>query len=333
MSVTRVLSGIQPSGDLHLGNYLGAIRRWVADQDRVDGYFCIVDLHAMTLPHEPARLRGGTLQLATLLLASGLDPDRVTLFVQSHVHQHAELCWLLNCVTAMGELSRMVQFKEKAEGREFVNVALFAYPVLQAADILLYHADEVPVGDDQRQHIELTRDVAQRFNHRFGEVFTLPRATTPRAGARIMDLQLIDRKMSKSIESPRGTIKLLDPPEDIRRKIRAAVTDSGTDVRAAPDKPAIINLLDLYSAVTGDEVAAIQDRYASKGYGEFKADLADHVVDLLRPLQQDYENLAATPEKVQEQLEVGADKARAVAARTLTAAKQAMGLLLPSDQR
>ncbi len=326
-AVARVLSGIQPSGDLHLGNYLGAIRRWVAGQDRIDGYFCIVDLHAMTLPHEPAALREGTLQLATLLLAAGLDPDRVTLFVQSHVHEHAELCWLLNCVASMGELSRMVQFKEKAEGREFVSVALFAYPVLQAADILLYQADEVPVGEDQRQHVELTRDLAQRFNRRFGEVFTLPRATTPKAGARVMDLQLVDRKMSKSIESPRGTINLLDPPDEVRKKIRASVTDSGTEVRVAPDKVAITNLLDLYSAATGDEVPAIEARYTGKGYREFKADLAERVVELLRPLQERYEELAAAPDKVHEQLDVGADKARSVAARTLAAAKEAMGLL------
>ena len=327
--MTRILSGIQPTGDLHLGNHLGAIRRWVGEQDRVDAFYCIVDLHAMTLPHEPEALTSDTLEVATLLLAAGLDPERCTLFVQSHLHEHAELAWLLNCVTSYGELQRMVQWKEKSEGREFVPVALFDYPVLQAADILLYQANQVPVGDDQRQHLELTRNVAERFNHRFAEVFTVPEATFPKAGARIMDLQHVDRKMSKSIESPRGTIRLLDDPDAIRKKVMSAVTDSGTEIRAAEDKPGITNLLDLLSAVTGEEVAALEDRFRGKGYGDFKREIAEAVVEFLRPLQERHAELSADPEAVRVALRAGAERARSVAAETLAQAKDAMGLLRP----
>jgi tryptophanyl-tRNA synthetase len=331
--VVRTLSGIQPTGDLHLGNHLGAIRRWVEGQDEIDGFYCIVDLHAMTLPHEPVELRGDTLRLATLLFAAGLDPERSTIFVQSHVHEHAELAWILNCVASMGELNRMVQWKEKSEGRDFVSVALFDYPVLQAADILIYQADEVPVGEDQRQHVELTRDIAQRFNHRFGEVFTVPEATFPPAGARVMDLQNVTSKMSKSIESPRGTVNLLDDPDDVRRKVMSAVTDSGTEVRAAPDKPGVTNLLDLLSAVTGEEVVAIEERFAGRGYGDFKREVAEAVVDLLEPLQARYAELAGESGEVQELLRKGADRARDVAADTLARAKDAVGLLPPSGDR
>jgi tryptophanyl-tRNA synthetase len=327
--VTRVLSGIQPTGDLHLGNYLGAIRRWVEEQDRVDGFFCIVDLHAMTRPHDPEQLQHGTLELATLLFAAGIDPARSTVFAQSHVHEHAELAWIMNCIASFGELNRMTQWKEKSEGREFVSVGLFTYPALQAADILLYQADEVPVGDDQRQHIELTRDLAQRFNHRFGDVFTLPKATFPKAGARIMDLQLVDKKMSKSLESPRGTLFLLDTPDELRKKVMSAVTDSGTDVRAAPDKEGITNLLDLMSAASGEDIAALEDRFAGRGYGDFKKEVAEAVVELLRPLQERYAELAADRAGIQERLLVGAEKARSVAAETLDAAKNALGLLPP----
>lgn len=326
--MTRVLSGIQPTGDLHLGNYLGAIRRWVEDQDRQDAFYCVVDLHAMTAQHDPAQLRDGTLEVATILLACGLDPQRVTLFVQSHVHEHSELTWLLNCVASMGELSRMTQFKEKSEGREFVSVALFDYPVLQAADILVYAADEVPVGEDQIQHIELTRDLAQRFNHRYGETLKLPKATVPKAGARIMDLQLIDKKMSKSLDSPRGTLLLLDPPATIAKKIRSAVTDSGSEVRADPvEKAGITNLLDMYSAVTGEDVATIEERYVGRGYGDFKGDLAGLVVELLTPVQERYHELRVDRDEVLAALRVGADKAREVASETLARAKDALGLL------
>jgi tryptophanyl-tRNA synthetase len=327
--VKRVLSGMKPSGSLHLGNYLGAIQRWVAEQDRQDAYYMIADLHAPTAPHDPTQLRADTLEMASLWLAAGLDPGRATLFVQSHVHEHAELTWLLNCVAGMGELGRMTQFKEKSEGQEFVSVGLFDYPVLQAADILLYQADEVPVGADQRQHVELTRDVAQRFNHRFGDVFKIPEATFPKAGARVMDLQDVTSKMSKSIESPRGTIDLLDPANVIVRKVKSAVTDSGREVHASPDKPGITNLLDMFGAVTGQEVGALEERFAGRGYGEFKKELAEAVVEFLRPLQERYQDLAADPGAVQRQLAVGADKARETAAATLAAAKDAMGLLPP----
>lgn len=326
--MTRVLSGIQPTGGLHLGNYLGAIRRWVDEQDSQDAYYMIADLHAMTLPHDPTELRANTLELATILLAAGLDPDRVTLFVQSHVHEHAELAWILNCVATVGELSRMVQFKEKSgREREGASAGLYVYPVLQSADILLYRADEVPVGEDQRQHVELTRDTAQRFNFRFGEVFVVPRATTPKAGARVMDLQLVDKKMSKSLDSPRGTVRLLDDPSAIVKKVRSAVTDSGSEVRAAPEKAGITNLLDLFSAVTGLSVPELEERFDGRGYGEFKSELAQTVVEFLRPLQERYEELASEPGHVQELLALGADKAREIAADTLADAKEAVGLL------
>ncbi|MGH3441014.1 MAG: tryptophan--tRNA ligase [Nitriliruptorales bacterium] len=327
-----MLSGIQPTGALHLGNYLGAIRRWVDDQDRVDGYFTIVDLHAMTIPHDPDQLRGETLTLAAMLFAVGLDPERSTVFVQSHVREHAELAWIMNCVTAFGELNRMTQWKDKSEGQEFVSAGLFTYPALQAADILLYDTDEVPVGEDQRQHVELTRDVAQRFNHRFGEVFVLPKATFPKSGARVMDLQLVDKKMSKSLDSPRGTIYLLDDPKDVEKKVMSAVTDSGTDVRHAPDEPektGVTNLLDLLSAASGEGIPSLEARFADRGYGDFKKEVASAVVELLRPLREAYAELASDPGEVKSRLAVGADKARETAARTLARAKDAAGLLPP----
>ena len=329
--MTRILSGIQPTGDLHLGNHLGAVRRWVEQQDDVDAFYCIVDLHAMTLPHDPEALNTETLRVAALLLAAGLDPARCTLFVQSHLHEHAEMAWLLNCVASYGELQRMVQWKEKSEGREFVPVALFDYPVLQAADILLYQADQVPVGDDQRQHLELTRNIAERFNHRFGEVFTVPEATFPPSGARVMDLQQVDRKMSKSIESPKGTIRLLDEPDAIRKKIMSAVTDSGSEIRAGEDKPGVTNLLDLLSAVTGEEVPVLEERFQGKGYGELKREIADAVLEFLRPLQERYQELSSDPESVREALRIGAERARSVAEGTLARAKDAMGLLPPQE--
>ncbi|MBW3663093.1 MAG: tryptophan--tRNA ligase [Actinobacteria bacterium] len=327
--MTRVLSGIQPSGEVHLGNYLGAIRRWADEQDRVDGYFCIVDLHAITLPQVPAELRQRTLELATTLFAAGIDPDRSTLFVQSHVHEHSELAWILNCVASMGELNRMVQWKEKsADKGEHVSVGLFDYPVLQAADILLYQADEVPVGEDQRQHVELTRDIAQRFNHRFGETFNLPEATHPPVAARVMDLQSPTSKMSKSIDSPKGTVLLLDDPDRIAKKIKSAVTDSGTEVAADREtKAGITNLIELLAAVTGDEIDTIEARYAGQMYGTFKADVAEAVVEFVRPVQERYHELAADPGAVSELLAKGADKAAAVASVTLARAKDAVGFL------
>jgi tryptophanyl-tRNA synthetase len=324
----RVFSGIQPTGDLHLGNHLGAVRRWVADQDRADAIYCVVDLHALTLPYSPAELSARTRQNAVLLMAAGLDPARCVLFVQSHVAAHAELTWLLNCVATFGELRRMTQFKEKSEGQESVSAGLFDYPVLMVADIVLYDTDEVPIGDDQRQHLELARDVAIRFNNRFGETFVVPTATFPPVGARIMDLQNPTAKMSKSADSPQGTVPLLDPPEAIAKKIKSAVTDSGTEVRYDPaNKPGISNLLEIHSAVTGRGIAEIEAEFAESGYGSFKGAVADAVVEALRPLQERYQKLEADPAEVDRLLEMGAEKARAIAEPVLERARTATGLL------
>jgi tryptophanyl-tRNA synthetase len=320
------LSGIQPSGDVHLGNYVGAINRWARDQ-LPEHSFCIVDLHAITVQPDPADLRARTLDLACWLYAAGLDPDVVTLFLQSQVAEHSGLAWILECTATMGELNRMVQFKDKTAGRESVPVGLYTYPVLQAADILLYQAEEVPVGQDQRQHVELTRDLAQRFNHRYGETFTLPRAVLGEAGARIMDLQLPDRKMSKSADSPQGTILLGEDEEVTRRKIARAVTDSGADVRSGADKPAVTNLLDLFTAVTGTATQDLETNYQGKGYGDFKRDLAEAVNGFLRPVRLRHAELAADPGAVMEALRKGADKAREVAVGTLTLARERVGFL------
>ncbi|HEY8341126.1 MAG TPA: tryptophan--tRNA ligase [Egibacteraceae bacterium] len=326
--MARVFSGMQPSGDVHLGNYLGAIVRWVREQ-QPDHYFCVVDLHAITVPQEPAALRERTVDLACWLFAAGLDPDVCVAFVQSHVPEHTELTWILNCVATMGELQRMTQFKEKAQGKESVSVGLFDYPVLMAADILLYQAEEVPVGDDQRQHVELTRDIAQRFNARYGETFTIPVATFPKVGARIMDLQIPTRKMAKSAESPGGTILLAEDPDTTRKKIMRAVTDSGTEVRAAPDKQGITNLLDLLAAVTGEDVPTLEERYKGKQYGAFKKDVADAVNEFLAPVRARYAELRDDPGAIAEALAKGADKARVVAAETLARVRERVGFLPP----
>jgi tryptophanyl-tRNA synthetase len=328
--VTRVFSGIQPSGDLHLGNHLGALVNWVGMQDRADCVYCVVDLHAMTSPaeHDPATLRQRTVDAATTLLAVGVDPERSILFVQSHVHEHAECTWLLNCIAGFGELRKQPQFKEKSEGKESVSVGLFDYPVLQTADILLYHADEVPVGEDQRHHIELARDLGQRFNHRFGEVFTLPKAIHPQAAARVMDLQEPTSKMSKSTSSDKGVVYLLDDPKRIARKIRSAVTDSATDIRYDRDaKPGVSNLLEILSAATGREVEDLAAEHDGHGYGAFKTAVADAVVGLLRPIQDRHAELAADPGEVARLLDDGAHRARTIAAATLQRAKEVMGLL------
>jgi tryptophanyl-tRNA synthetase len=324
--VARVFSGIQPSGDLHLGNYLGALRRFVVDQDEHESYFCIVDLHALTVPKDPAELRARTLATGALYLAAGLDPARCTLFVQSHVHEHSELAWLMACTASFGELRRMTQFKEKAEGQDFVSAGLFTYPTLMAADILLYDIDRVPVGDDQRQHLELTRDVAERFNARYGDTFVVPSAAIPVAGARIMDLQTPTNKMSKSVESPQGTVLVLDEPKVIERKIKRAVTDTEAEVRYDPvEKPGISNLLSILAAATGEDPKAVADRYEQ--YGPLKADTAAAVVELLAPLQARYAELAGEPGQVASLLQEGAEKAQAVAAVTLARAREAVGLL------
>lgn len=326
----RVFSGIQPTGDVHLGNWMGAISRWAADQAQ-GHYFCIVDLHAITIPKDPEVLRSKTRDLAAWIFAAGLDPDVATLFVQSHVREHSELAWVLQCATQMGELNRMVQFKEKSAGKESVNVGLFTYPVLQAADIILYQADEVPVGEDQKQHIELTRDVAHRFNTRFGDTFTLPKATTPKAGARVMDLQVPDKKMSKSSESDAGVIMLDETESKTAKKIMRAVTDSGSEVRAAADKPGVTNLLDLLSAATGRDVPSLEADFEGKMYGDFKKAVAEAVNEFLRPARERYVELSADPAEIDRLLKVSADRAREVAATTMATVRERVGFLPPAS--
>jgi tryptophanyl-tRNA synthetase len=326
----RVFSGIKPTGEMHLGNYVGAVKRWVQDQDRYDAIYCVVDLHAMTVPYQVAEFARLTRRLSAELMAAGLDPERCTLFLQSHVAAHTELTWLLNCVATFGELRRMTQFKEKSGGQESVSVGLFDYPVLMVADILLYDTDEVPIGDDQRQHLELARDVAIRFNNRFGDTFVVPKATFPPVGGRVMDLQDPTSKMSATAGSPQGRVLVLDQPDAIAKKIKSAVTDSGTGVRYDPaNKPGISNLLEIHAAVTGRGVPEIEDEFAGSGYGVFKSAVADSVVDALRPLQERYQKLEADPAEVDRQLALGAEKARAIADPVLARARSAVGLLSP----
>ncbi|HLN15734.1 MAG TPA: tryptophan--tRNA ligase [Acidimicrobiales bacterium] len=323
--MARVLSGIQPSGDLHLGNYLGALRNWVALQEDHDAYYCIVDLHALTLEISPEDLQERTIDAALNLLAAGLDPGRCTLFVQSLVPEHPRLSWLLECTATMGELNRMTQFKDKAEGRDGVRVGLYTYPVLQAADIVLYDADQVPVGDDQRQHLELARELAVRFNNRYGHTFTVPAATVPKVAARVMDLQHPERKMSKSVDSPLGTLNVMDEPAEIARKVKKAVTDTDGEMRYDPvKKPGLANLLALLGAATDrrpEDVAADFTRY-----GELKDATAEALVELLRPVQERYHDLARDKGAVREVLVAGSEAAHEVAARTYARAAHAMGL-------
>ncbi len=324
----RVLSGIQPSGDLHLGNYLGAVRNWVAEQDEHDAFFCVVDLHALTLDIDPEELRTRTHETAVDLLAAGLDPERCTLFVQSHVAEHTQLHWLLECLASMGELSRMTQFKDKSAGRDSVRAGLFTYPVLQAADIVLYDAERVPVGEDQRQHVELARELALRFNHRYGETLVVPEASVPRIGARVMDLQHPDRKMSKSVNSPLGTVLLLDEPADIVQKVKRAVTDTDGEMRYDPEaKPGLSNLLELFGVATGRSPAELAGSYTR--YGELKEDLGEALVELLRPVRERRKALVDDPGAVTQLLAWGAEKARRTASRTYRRAAGAIGLLAP----
>jgi tryptophanyl-tRNA synthetase len=324
--MARVFSGIKPTGPVTLGNYLGALRHWVADQHEFDALYCVVDLHALTVAHDPDELRSLTLELFTSLMAVGLDPDVCTLFVQSHVHEHAELSWLLECTASDGELRRMTQFKEKAEEQEFVSAGLFTYPALMAADILLYDVERVPVGDDQRQHLELARDVAIRFNNRYGDTFVVPEAAIPRVGARIKDLQNPEKKMSKTEDSPQGTILLLEEPQSVARKIKRAVTDTAGDVVYDPDaRPGVSNLLELLGGATGRSPEQAAAGYTQ--YGPLKADTADAVVEMLRPVRARYEELAADPAGTAALLEKGAAKAQAVAAETLTRAQRHIGLV------
>jgi len=323
--MATVFSGVQPSGDFHLGNYLGAFRNWVAAQHDNEALFCVVDLHALTLEIDPAELRERTLQAAVLLLAAGLDPQVVTLFVQSHVPEHTRLAWLLECTATMGELSRMTQYKEKSSGSESVRAGLFTYPVLMAADILLYQVDQVPVGDDQRQHLELTRDVAIRFNNRYGEIFTIPEATVPKLGARVMDLQHPENKMSKSVDSPLGTVGILDDPADIERKVRRAVTDTESTVSYDPaKKPGVSNLLELLAVATGTDVEAVAARY--DGYGDLKRDVAQAVIELLAPVRERTLELRSDLGEVERILAEGAAKAHQTAAVTYARAADAVGL-------
>jgi len=324
--MTRVFSGIQPSGDLHLGNYLGALRRFVADQHEHDSVFCIVDLHAITLPHDPAVLATKTLDAAAMYLAAGIDPDLAILFVQGHVPQHAELAWLMECNAAYGELSRMTQFKDKSSRGEFISAGLFTYPALMAADILLYDTDRVPVGDDQRQHLEFARDVAERFNARFGDTFVVPEAAIPAVAARVMDLQHPGSKMSKSVSSPQGTVLMLDDAKSIEKKVKRAVTDTEAEVRYdVAAKPGVSNLLSILSACTGDTPEKLAERYDQ--YGSLKADTAAAVVELLRPVQVRYAELKADEGELRRILARGADKAEAIAAVTLERARTAVGFL------
>ncbi len=321
----RVFSGIQPSGEMHLGNYLGAIKNWVEGQHENDNIFCIVDWHAITVPQDPAALHRRSRELAMIYIAAGLDPKSTAIFIQSHVKEHAELAWLFNCITPMGWANRMTQFKEKsAETKERSSVGLLAYPMLMAADILLYQTDGVPVGEDQRQHIELTRDIAQTFNHHYGEVFKVPEAWIRKEGARIMSLQDPLKKMSKS--DPAGCVFLLDPPDTIRQRIMRAVTDSGREVRFDEQRPGLFNLLTIYRLFSGLSREQIEDRFAGRGYGDLKRELADLVIEGLSALQAEFARLAADPSYVEGVLKESADRIRPMAQATMAAANQAMGL-------
>ena len=324
----RVFSGIRASGDKTLGNYSGGYRQYRATQEQGEGFFCIVDLHSITTEFEPEQLREATLSGAAMLFATGLDPDRSTVFAQSHVLAHAEAAWLLSAVTSFGELRRMTQFKDKSEGQDFVSAGLFTYPVLMAGDILLYQTDIVPIGDDQRQHLELTRDVAERFNQRFGETFKIPKAVYPEEGARIKNLQEPDRLMSTTRGAPQGVVRMIDEPDVVRRKFKSAVTDSGNEIRHDPEsKPGISNLIEIMSVATGKPIPEIEAQYAGSGYGAFKEDVGEAVVELLIPIQERYKTLRADERELQRLLAVGAEKARKASEPTLDKMYDAMGFV------
>ena len=321
----RIFSGAQPTGQLHIGNYLGALKNWVALQDEYESFFCIVNLHAITLPQDPATLRQKTRDLARIYLAAGVDPERSTIFIQSDVSEHAELTWILACISRLGELERMTQFKDKGKGNtERASSGLLMYPVLMAADILLYQTDLVPVGQDQKQHLELTRDLAERFNRDYGEAFKIPEPYIPKAGAKIGSLQEPEKKMSKSDENLNGSIFLLDDADTITKKIKRAVTDSGTDIRFDESRPAITNLLTIYHLLTGKSVEESEEHFAGKGYGHFKTELAEAVVEFLKPFQErvkEYDD--ATLDSI---LTAGAVKARVIARETLDDVYRKMGI-------
>jgi len=333
VSKVRVLSGIQPTGNLHIGNYLGAVRQWAAMQeDNTECYYCVVDLHAITVPQDPKELRAKTREVAAILLAAGIDPKRSVLFVQSEVTAHAELGWILNCVTPFGWLTRMTQFKDKsARQQEGASAGLFDYPVLMAADILLYQAHKVPVGEDQKQHLELTRDITIRFNRRFGETFTVPEPRILEVGARIMGLDDPTKKMSKSEANANHAVNLLDPPDVIRRKFQRATTDSLTDIRFDESRPGVFNLLTIYQSFTGETQEAIVTRFAGKGYGDLKREVAEAVVEGLRPLQERYAVYSKDPAQLDAVLRDGAARARIVADKTLADAKRRVGLGTGAD--
>jgi tryptophanyl-tRNA synthetase len=326
----RVFSGIRASGDKTLGNYSGGFRQYVATQERCDAFFCVVDLHSITTPFEPDVLRESTLSVGAWLFATGLDPDRSTVFVQSHVTAHAEAAWLLGAVASFGELRRMTQFKERSDEQEFVSSGLFNYPVLMAGDILLYQTEIVPIGDDQRQHLELTRDIAERFNGRFGETFKVPDGVYPDEGARVRNLQEPDRLMSTTRGAPQGVVRMIDEPDVIRKKFKTAVTDSGREVQHDVEaKAGISNLIEILSVATGDSISDIESRYDGAGYGQFKEDVGEAVVQLLAPIQERYRELRSDDAELQRLLAIGADKAREASAATLEAMYERMGFVRP----
>ncbi len=323
----RIFSGIQPTGRKHLGNYIGAIRQYVEGQDRGEGIYCIVDLHAITVPHDPAELRERLYDTTAILIAAGLDPERCILFRQSDVKEHTELCWLLGSVTAWGDLNRMHQFKEKSEQqRELVSAGLFFYPVLMAADVLAYRATEVPVGDDQRQHVELMRDVAERFNARYGEILEVPKGRYPEVGARIMNLQDPTSRMSTTYGSEQGTVYILDEADAVRKKVRSAVTDSGTDVRRGPGKEGMSNLIDILSVIRDVAPEDIEREFEGSGYGDFKGAVADAVVDYLAPVRERYAELRPDEAALESILAAGAEKARAISSVIVADVRDAMGI-------
>ena len=326
----RIFSGIRSSGDKTLGNYSGGFRQYVATQEQGDAFFCVVDLHSITTPFEPDVLHESTLSVGAWLFATGLDPDRSTVFVQSHVQAHAEAAWLLGSVTSFGELRRMTQFKERSEEQEFVSSGLFNYPVLMAGDILLYNTDIVPIGDDQRQHLELARNIAERFNGRFGETFKVPEGVYPEEGARIKNLQEPERLMSTTRGAPQGVVRMIDEPDVVRKKFKTAVTDSGTDVRHDPEEKAgVSNLIEIMAVATGTSIGDIESRFDGQGYGQFKEAVAESVVELLVPIQERYRELRADEGELRRLLAVGAEKAREASAPTLDAMYTRMGFVRP----
>jgi tryptophanyl-tRNA synthetase len=330
----KVFSGIQPTGRKTLGNYSGGFRQYAQTQETGDAFFCIVDLHSVSVEYDPAELRRTTLDLAAMLFATGLDPERSTIFCQSHVTAHAEAAWLLSAVTSYGQLGRMTQFKEKSDAHEFVSAALFTYPVLMAGDILLYQTDLVPVGDDQRQHLELARDVAQRFNYRYGETFRVPEAQIPEIGARIMDLQEPTSKMSTSLSTEQGAVYITDSRDQIRKKFKSAVTDSGREVRYDPsEKPGVSNLLEIMSVATGEPIDELERRFENAGYGDLKEAVGESVVELLAPIRERFEALRADERELQRLLAIGAEKARNASQPTLELMYERMGFVKPEAGR